>query len=139
MTEFFSQHWPDFLFLLALQIVSVLVVRTFPYVLGGSLLRMLEHRNAKSLEKTKDELARATARDIEGLRADYSSLRASTDYISANQAELRSRMIAATAMLWNQMIVLRREFGAMISLETICLPKDLAEMFEQGKHQTLRR
>jgi hypothetical protein len=75
----------------ALAVAWVLLVRTFPNLLGGAILGALDHRNAANLEKVKSELSVETSKEIEHLRADYATLRASTDYLAANQSELRAK------------------------------------------------
>jgi hypothetical protein len=139
MTQSLLSHWPDFLFLLLLQFAAVVVLRTFPRIIGEGALKFLDHHNAVHLERLKNELAQTTAKDIENLRADYSALRTSTDYLSANQGELRARTVAASLLLWNTMVIQRRELGGVVNLETLFVPHELVEMYEQGKHQKAKQ
>lgn len=125
------------LLFVVLQVGYALLVRTFPEVLGGALLKSLDHRNAEKLEKLKGELSLNSAKELDNLRTDYQTLRDSTVYLAANQAELRSKMIASAELLWNDMLALRDTFGSLITFETIFLPKELAEAFEHGSHSKI--
>jgi hypothetical protein len=116
----------------ALQIAWTLLVRTFPDFLGSALLKGIELRNSMEIEQLKDDLTRETQREIERLRADYATLKSSTDYLSANQTELRSRMIAATDRMWNSMLGIRKSFGDVMFIDTIALPKELEDAFANG-------
>jgi hypothetical protein len=116
-----------------LQIVWTLLIRTFPNFLGGILLKGVERRNAVAIERVKDELSRNTQLEIERLRADYSTLKSSTDYLSANQAELRSKMIASTERLWSSILWIRKRFGDVIFAERILSPSELDDAFAHGK------
>ena len=153
MADFLVNFVPYVLVALAVQVAGVVLLRVFPNLLTGAILETIRHDNATALERTKadlareaakdieqkkDELARASAKDIENLRAEYSSLRASTDYLAANQTELRARMIQASDTLWKKIVALRREFGGIVHLETIFLPTELADMFENGKYQSAK-
>jgi hypothetical protein len=67
-----------------------------------------------------------------GIRADYATLKASTDYLSANQTELRLKMIASTQRLWESMLETRNTFSDVVSLEHIAFAKELEGAFAQG-------
>jgi hypothetical protein len=115
------------------------LIRTFPEILGGAILKAFERRNAEQIERLKNELSRSSTKELEHLRADYETLRASTEYLAANQSELRAKMISSAELLWNDMLVLRNEFGSLINFETIFLPSEISDAFERGKHPQIMK
>jgi hypothetical protein len=112
-----------------LQVTWVFLIRTFPDFIGGALLKSIDRRNSIEIENLRNELNQKTQRDLEHLRADYATLKSSTDFLTANQSELRSKMIAATEMLWNSMLEIRKSLGDVTFIETVFLPGELEEAF----------
>lgn len=130
--------WAALLFV-ALQVAYNLLVRTFPEILGGAILKGFERRNMEQLEKLKNDFSLSSAKELEHLRAEYETLHASTEYLAANQSELRAKMISSAELLWNDMVVLRNEFGSLINFETIFLSSEIADAFERGKHPQIAK
>ena len=116
-----------------LQIAWTLAIRTFPEFIGGALLKGIEHRNTVEIERFKDQLGRETQSEIERLRADYATLKSSVDYLSANQGELRSKMIAATERMWKNLQKVKDSFSDAVYLEEALLPKELDVAFVPGR------
>jgi hypothetical protein len=126
----------DYLIVLLMYVILqgawTLAVRTFPDVLGKSILRRLDHKYAVKIEETKDELNRKTGKEIEILKAEYGTIKSSTDFLSANQTELRCKMISSTERLWSNLLALQNEFSGPVLLETIARPKELSDAFARG-------
>ena len=72
--------WPEVILLLVLQLVFVLIFRTFPQVLVGSFLSKVDRRHNEKIER---------------IRADYGTLKTSVDYLSAAQSKVQPRVVEA--------------------------------------------
>ncbi len=120
-----------------MQVLWVFLIRIFPDLIGGTLLKGVEHKNSVKLENIKNELSKNTQKEIEVLKSEYNYLKSSVDYLSANHSELRSKMINATEEIWSNILFLKKQFGDIIFVETVFLPKELDDAFANRNHQKI--
>jgi len=120
-----------------LLVVWTFVVRHFPRVLGDIILKKFDARNATALERLKAELARDTQAALESLRADYTTIKATTDFLATNQSVFRRRVISSTELLWTNINAIQKELGHIVFIESVALPKELQTAFAEGKWPTL--
>ena len=88
--------WPEVILLLVLQLVFVLIFRTFPQVLVGSFLSKVDRRHNEKIER---------------IRADYGTLKTSVDYLSAAQSKVQPRVVEAVEALWKAILVVKRDYS----------------------------
>lgn len=115
--------WSVLLMFASLQVVWTLLVRTFPSLLGSAFLRHLDHRFSEKLERTKADLQGA-----------HTALKASVDFLSVGQGELRSRVISATELLWKMIRDVQHEYRLVVMTDHILLPEEITEGI-QGKRK----
>ena len=112
----FISGWLTFIYPAAIVLLWTILVRVFPSILSGGILKRIEHRYDRKLEEAKAEL-----------QASYSTLKTSVDFLSATQPELRSKMIESVEMLWSAVLSLEKEYRDIIFLESICLPIEITD------------
>ena len=98
-----------------------LALRIFPGILTTTFEKRLEsHYSTK--------LATLTAE----LEAKYSTLRTSVDYLSMQQSAMKSHVIPAVELLWNEILTIRQRFGDILILDTILVPKEIRDLYASG-------
>lgn len=113
--------WLVLLTFVLLQVVSILVIRTFPAVLGAMFVKKIEHQYATSLSRLKADLD-----------ASYSTLKTSVDFLSADQSELRSKTIRSVESLWTAVIEIDDMFSDIVAMDAIFIDDELADFFPSG-------
>lgn len=108
------------LWLLAL-LLWTLVLRLFPRILTTTIERKIEGHHAT-------KLAGLTA-ELEGK---YSTLRTSVDYLSMQQTALRSHIISAVEVLWDEILRLEMQFGHLLVLDTILVAEEIERFYASG-------
>lgn len=97
----------------ALLIVWTLVIRVFPSVLGTAFEKRIAHGYDNKLEKIK---------------AEYSTLKTSVDFLSTTQSELRAKVIESTETLWSALLDTSKEFTGVRAVDTLLTPKEINEI-----------
>jgi len=114
--------------------LTVLILRAFPKFFADALLKTLEHRQNKELERLRDELSRESAGQVSRVKADieasYRTLESSAAFLAASQQELRIKSIAATEHLWETIVNFAKEFQGLVFFETILTPTEIADCFK---------
>lgn len=90
------------------------LIRWFPAILGKAFEKHIEYRYDRNLENIKAEL-----------QASYSNLKASVDFLSATQSELRSKVISATEALWSSVCVAEKEFRDLMFIDSVMVPEEV--------------
>ena len=110
--------WPEVIFLLALllQLVFVLMLRTFPQVLVGSFLRKVDHRHNEKIER---------------IRADYGTLKTSVDYLSAAQSKVQPRIVEAVEALWKAVLVVKKDYSSAVFATSIMTSQEINRCFQK--------
>lgn len=96
-----------------------LCVRRFPSLLGNALLARIEHKNAKDLQKFKAEI-----------EAQYSTVKASVDFLSATQSERRSRTIDSVGRLWESILEIEEIYRDASRIEFMFPKQAMKRVFE---------
>jgi hypothetical protein len=117
--------------------VVALVLRLFPDMFAAWFLKRVEHRNQIVLETLKAKLAQEHTLEAERLKGEisgnYAAIKSSVDFISANQRELRVKMIEATEALWKTQTNLKKALSDLSFVENCLLPREIKEMFVNDK------
>jgi hypothetical protein len=125
----------------ALPLILILVLKSFPKLLGDVIIKELEHRHNIRLEQIKSDLGRENAVQIETLKAEmtaaYSTLKSSVDFLSASQGEVREKRVDAIGKLWHVLLSLERAFSDVFHVEAILSPLEIDEFFRTGNVQKL--
>ena len=102
--------------LVCLLVVAVwtLVVRSFPDILTKSVARHLEHRYNEKLEELRGDI-----------QASNAMINTSVDYLTASQAELRSKVISSVEALWQAIESLQDAYSSTLGLLAILTANEL--------------
>ncbi len=137
MQEWASWAWQLVATTVTSTAVVALLLRLFPDTFAAWFLKRVEHRNQIVLETLKAKLAQENTLETERLKGEisgnYAAIKSSVDFISANQRELRIKMIEATELLWKTQIKLKKAFSDVLFVENCLLPREINEMFVKDK------
>ena len=107
-------------YLIAL-LLWTLVLRLFPRILTTTIEKKIEGHHATKLASFTGEL-----------EAKYSTLRTSVDYLSMQQTALRSHIIAAVEVLWNEILRLEKKFSHLLVLDTLFVATEIEGFYASG-------
>ena len=110
--------WPEVAqwLVLVLLLILVVVIRAFPQVLVGGILRKVDYQNNKK---------------IEGIRADYGTLKTTVDYLSAAQSEVQPRVVKAVEALWNAILVIKNDYLKAVGATTLMTSQEIDRCFQR--------
>jgi hypothetical protein len=121
--------------------ILLLALKIFPKLLRDVIIKELEHRHNVRLEQIKADLGRQSAVQVETLKAEmtaaYSTLKASVEFLSASQAEVRGKRVDALEKFWGVLLSLNKEFSGLFFVEYILTPFEIDEFFKTGNVQKL--
>ena len=103
----------------ALLILLAVVFKWFPSVLSKAFEKSIEHGYASKLEQIK---------------AEYSTLKTSVDFLSITQSELRTKVIESTETLWGALRTVEKEYTDIRVVDNSLTPKEINEILS-GKRE----
>ena len=106
----------DLLILLVVLPLWTLVLRLFPRILTTTIEKKVDAHHAT-------KLAGVTA----DLEAKYATLRTSVDYLTMQQTALRSHIISAVEVLWNEILRIEKKYSHLLILDTILWQRRLRD------------
>ena len=102
-------------------VLWTLVLRLFPRILTTTIEKKIEGHHAAKLATLTAEL-----------EAKYSTLQTSVDYLSTQQTALRSHIISAVDVLWNEILSLEKQFAHLLFLDTILVAEEIEKFYASG-------
>ena len=108
--------WPEAILLLVLQFAFILIFRTFPQLLVGSILKKADHRHNEKMEQ---------------IRAEYGTLKTSVDYLSAAQSEVQPRVVEAVEALWKAALAVKKDYSDAVFITSLLTPQEINERFQK--------
>lgn len=103
-------------------------------MVGDVVLKSVEHRQNVRLERIKADLTATNASELAHIKGEidarYATLKSSIEFMTANQAELRGRLVASCERLWTCLAELREAFQDVLHVDMVLLPHELDELIK---------
>ncbi len=103
-------------------LAAVLILRTFPSIVGAALVKSIEADYEEKLEKLRS-----------ALDAKYATLGTAVAYLSESQTQLREKRIEAAEALWSAVLEVESKAVYAVEVHRYITEQDLAEYFESGR------